>query len=566
MKKRFLGMLIAVSMILMLVPGGMTVLAESGTWGDNLTWTFENGVLTINGTGDMQEDYDMPWNNLSISEIIIGNGVTSIADEAFDFCGVQRVSLPNTLKSIGGSAFFYTRLEEVSIPPSVETIGDMAFQACSRLESVYLREGLVSIGFGAFSSCRLLGSIDIPSTVTTIGRNAFYTCQSLKSINVSSYNNNYASENGVLFSKDKADLIVYPAGNPSTSYTIPESVIFIESGAFYASTNLENIYVNANNSCYSQENGVLFDINKEILVYYPAGKSDESYSVPNSVVSIDDHAFSWSCLCEVEIPEGVQIIGNSAFSGCEELTEIVLPESITYISSLAFEGCINLVSVEILGNLDGIQYGTFLFCESLEKVILPDSITYIRMDAFLECRSLTEIDLPSSLETIGEEAFGFCTAFESITIPDSVMDIGGYAFAGCDSLNTLVIGSGVIHIGEYAFVDCPLTTIYYNGTEEEYNNINNEDWNLVGKEIIFIGSDEPDPDDKSFMVDHTKSYPGDTMVLALYNGNRLVDVMVKTYEGEPIPYTTDKEYTTAKVMIWNSLSDMAPWAPWEYAK
>ena len=87
---------------------------------------------------------------------------------------------------------------------------------------------VTTIGDDAFEGCTNLSSIEIPDSVISIGNSAFSECEKLSAINVSSGNNNYASIDGVLFNKDKTELIQYPAGNFETAYTIPDSVTEIE--------------------------------------------------------------------------------------------------------------------------------------------------------------------------------------------------------------------------------------------------------------------------------------------------------------------------------------------------
>lgn len=81
---------------------------EGGTCGNNLTWSFSNGVLTIQGKGNMKNYNDMtaPWTPLHIVTVDICEGVTSIGSYAFSHKNsLQNVSLPSTLKKIGQNAF-----------------------------------------------------------------------------------------------------------------------------------------------------------------------------------------------------------------------------------------------------------------------------------------------------------------------------------------------------------------------------------------------------------------------------------------------------------------------------
>ncbi|MBR0064693.1 MAG: leucine-rich repeat domain-containing protein, partial [Paludibacteraceae bacterium] len=134
-----------------------SLFAESGTCGDNLTWNLTDGVLTISGTGKMTDfsypDYG-PWysSRSSIKTVNIGDGVTSIGDDAFYNCSA---------------------LTSVTIGNSVTSIGNYAFYECRSLTSVTIPNSVTSIGDGAFYNCSSLTSVTIPNSVTTIGEYAF---------------------------------------------------------------------------------------------------------------------------------------------------------------------------------------------------------------------------------------------------------------------------------------------------------------------------------------------------------------------------------------------------------
>ena len=181
MKKRLLSILLVLLMALTLLPLG--ALAEDGNkCGENLTWEFADGILTISGTGDMydySEDYLAPWSEhcLEITNVTISGGVTSIGSSAFCYCSVKSITLPFGLKHIGASAFFNCpNIQQINIPDSVEHIDPYAFSFCKGLHTVKLPASLTLISEDLFAECANLKNIDIPDTVTEIGANAFLRC------------------------------------------------------------------------------------------------------------------------------------------------------------------------------------------------------------------------------------------------------------------------------------------------------------------------------------------------------------------------------------------------------
>ena len=180
--------------------------------------------------------------------------------------------------------------------------------------------------FGEKHSKEFLISINIPNSITTIGDRAFYGCESLIKINI---------PNSVTTIGEGAFL----GCNSLTSITIPSSVVTIIGNPFYDwHGNLYN-----ESKAFIYENHVLFNKNKTTLIAYRA--KETNYTIPNSVTTIGEHAFSGcDSLTSINIPNSVTTIGKFAFDGCKSLTNINIPNSVTTIEDRAFRGCENLPS------------------------------------------------------------------------------------------------------------------------------------------------------------------------------------------------------------------------------
>ena len=156
-----------------------------GQCGPNLIWQLElNGVLSITGTGPM-DDYDSggPWGD-SITSVSMQNGITSIGEMAFRQCsGLTNIVIPDSVTQIGERAFFAcTSLTTITIPAGVTNLGLGIFDSCSNLTSIAIPSSVTEIASHAFGTCTNLSSIYIPKSVTSIGRSAFYNCSSLRTI------------------------------------------------------------------------------------------------------------------------------------------------------------------------------------------------------------------------------------------------------------------------------------------------------------------------------------------------------------------------------------------------
>ena len=321
--------------------------ASSGNCGDsgsNVTWLLDdNGTLTISGSGkieDYRSDIDQPWysNRSDITSVVIEPGVTSIGSQAFYECSnLTSITIPSGLTSIGEQAFGNcTGLTSITIPSGFISIGDYAFWNCTGLTSITIQNGVTSIGTGAFWNCTGLTSITIPSSVTSIGVNVFYNCTGLTDITVDSNNSSFCSESGVLFNKDKTTLIYYPLGKNDSSYTIPDGVTVIEQYAFYCNSKLTS----------------------------------------------------------VTIPSGVTSIGEMAFRECSGLTSVIVPSSVTSIEYNAFWCCFNLI-IYIPG---GITIGIDAFYSTAAKITYTvDSSNNVKITD-ISLSSVNTVDIPPEID------------------------------------------------------------------------------------------------------------------------------------------------------------------------
>ena len=484
---------------------------KSGMCGDNLTWTLnDDGVLAISGTGVIKDSaFDSTGKQPEIKTAIIGDGVTSIGNNAFFNCGgLTSVEIPDSVTSIGYGAFSYCRgLTSVEIPDSVTNIGYSAFSYCSSLTSVMIPHGILTIGPYVFYDCSSLTSVTIPDSVTSIGDSVFEHCRALTDVY---YGGSRAGWNKIWFGKNNDQLTnatIYCAKTDPTATPpqtpMPTPIVTPNPTATPAEPSVPTSGTCGENLTWKIEDGVLTISGTGAMMDYswcqdPAapwaaakiksvviesgvtsiGNSAFFYSsltsitIPDSVTSIGDHAFDRGSLTSITIPDSVTSIGDSAFLFCN-LTSITIPDSVTSIGNLAFCGS-SLTSIAIPDNVTNIGEGAFCGCDGLADdkgfvivcnilcgyfgkdadVAVPTGVTRIDMAAFAGCSSLASIAIPNSITSIGREAFSGCSSLTSITIPDGVTSIGNYTFSNCSSLTSVEIPDSVTSIGEGAFCGC----------------------------------------------------------------------------------------------------------------
>ncbi len=168
------------------------------------------------------------------------------------------------------------------------------------------------------------------------------------------------------------------------------------------------------------------------------GGKKKNVILPASVCEIAQWAFKGNKTLEridMTSCNKLTIIGERAFSGCENLTNIIFPENIEEIGEEAFYECKALASVDLSNckKLDKIGELAFAGCENLTNIIFPENIEEIGESAFSNCEALTSIDLSNckKLDRIGTSAFNWCPSLEEVLLPESLSAIGNGAFCGC---------------------------------------------------------------------------------------------------------------------------------------
>ncbi|MCD8048783.1 MAG: leucine-rich repeat domain-containing protein [Clostridia bacterium] len=332
LSKRFLPLIICLIFTAAFVPH--VGAATSGSCGSNVSWTLDTvgGVLTISGSGSMNDYINSfnPWSsNRLVKSVVIEDGITHIGASAFSGCtALSFVTISDSVTSIGASAFSAcSSLTEITIPENVTAIEDYTFNGCSSITSIIIPDKVKSIGRGAFSYCSSLASVSIPKSVITFMPDVFSYCPLLTS-----------------------------AGETGSGCDIEFAWTTIPNNAFYGCTSLQSIDFPS----YITSIGYSAFYNCTSL---------SSITIPDSVISIGDSAFCYcSSLSEVNMSGNMNGFGESAFFECSSLKEITVPDGITSI----------------------LTY-TFYNCKSLTSINLPRTITSIADSAFSSCRSLTDV-------------------------------------------------------------------------------------------------------------------------------------------------------------------------------
>lgn len=297
MKKRFVSLLLAISMIFSLMPvsavtafaesenGGEVTTVDSGycgadNGGENLKWTLDNnGVLTISGSGAMKdytwdENVRLDWyvRKKDIRSVVLDNRITHIGNYAFDKCtniesvrytdytGNAGVALPKSVTTIGVHAFSDTGVTgTLKLPDDLIAIGSHAFYHCGKLNGeLKLPDTVKEIGGFAFNSCGFTGKLELPASLENIGNDAFESCSGLTG------KLTFPSEMNEIKSS-----IFHETG--ITEVVIPSSIKTVRDFAFNSCMNLKKVYLPTEiPKIYNRA----FMNCSDVKFYYPAYKAD----------------------------------------------------------------------------------------------------------------------------------------------------------------------------------------------------------------------------------------------------------------------------------------------------
>lgn len=450
-------------------PGNITVLEPKVVY----TWVLTEGTVTatlydgtgtgrdlllvLSGTGDITS---REWRGYedNISHVIIQDGITGIG--SYTFYGHENlvsVAIPDSVTSIGEAAFsFCPNLIDITLPPNITSIAERTFSE-SGITNIVIPYGVHYIGQYAFIGCNSLRSVTIPNSVTNIDMGAFNNCSNLAQVHITDIaawcnTSFYApTANPLYYAKN-----LYINGELATSLSIPDTVTSIGDHAFTACNSLASIEIP--DSVASIGFGA-----------FSGCISLTSINIPDSVTAISGSVFN-GCygLCDVTIPDNVTTIGSCAFQNCTSLTSITIPASVVSSDTSAFKNCSNLTSVYItdLAAWCNISFGNiyanplysaknlYINGELAQAITIPDSVTIINAHVFQNCSSLTSVTVNGNTTSILNYAFADCKNLTSVSISNGVTTIKQGAFARCSSLANVVLGAGITEIGAQVFSYC----------------------------------------------------------------------------------------------------------------
>ena len=345
------------------------------------------------------------YNCSSLTEIRLPLKITSVENETFYGCGsLKEIELPHGITVIGYSAFYNcSNLQTINLPDTITEIGWGAFYNCKKLESVLnLPEGMTEIPFSVFQNCEKLTKIHIPSEVTRIDNWAFEGCSSLADFEM----------------PDQLTSIGEDAFSGCSSLTvidIPKTVETIGEGAFVGCRQLKEFRVDKDNSAYCSVDGVLYTKDRSNLITYPNQKGSV-FTIPDTVTEISYAAFlACDNLVKVEIPETVVTLGRGVFQKCSSLKEAELSETMDSTGYYTFADCDSLTDVRLHSGITTITSCSFKNSRGLEEITIPENVSVVGISAFRNCSGLKRIVFTGNAPEFPDTEENYYTIFRGVT-------------------------------------------------------------------------------------------------------------------------------------------------------
>lgn len=325
-----------------------------------------------------------------------------------------------------------------------------------------------------------------------------------------------------------------------------ENVSTIEDGAFSLCPNLLNIEVSEDNQVFSSVDGVLFNKWMTKLICYPAGKTDTSYTIPDTVTSISPLAFN-GCrnLTEITIPKGVEQIERSTFESCTGITNIVLPTGLICIGECAFQGCENLSAITIPDSVMYIDNQAFWDTE-IYNVNQTEGLVYIDRWLIRGDDTLETVEIKEGTRGIASYAFSYCTKLKKVKIPESVSAIGIHTFTETSIWDNADVVNGITYLDNWIIgADLSLKTVEIaDGTKGIAPLVFSYSENIqsanIPESVTFIGHEAFGncPNMKSVVINNPNAYIGKFALgyTSRYSASGLTytknkDFVISCYEG-----------------------------------
>jgi hypothetical protein len=350
---------------------------------------------------------------------------TISAGAFFNVSGLKTVILPGTVENIGSGVFQNNAaLTSVTMGNGLKTIGFSAFENCTGLKNIVLPNSVTSLGHSAFENCTGLESITLPNNITILNSDVLYNCRKLTSLiipdsitTISSYSLGSClglTSITIPINVNRIDSYAFQYDSALTSITIPKNVSYIGDGVFLNCTSLPTIVVDAQNTYYKMQGGILYstDLKTMVTAFPQAVAADKSLVLPEGVEYIRSYGFTFCTnLVTISLPSTIKSINEALFRGINTLTTInISPSNASY--------CIDNGSIYSKDMKRLVMY-----FNTATNAVLPEGVNIITTYAFLTKCNITSLTLPSSLTTIENQGLYGCNLLRNLSLGNNITSL-----------------------------------------------------------------------------------------------------------------------------------------------
>ena len=338
--------------------------------------------------------------------------------------------------------------EVYTIPASVETISKGAFAQVSEITAVKLNN-VKKISAGAFYSVRNLRNVELGASVETIENGAIIGSPDFTRFAVDSNNPNYTADaEGVIYTKNKEELVLYPSGRAGEYSTLPTTKK-IRNRAFHTAQKVTKVNFNAN----------LEEIGNDVF-QYDSNLKEITFEAPSKLQKIGTWTFYMTGLETLNLPASLKEIGWTAFGSNNKLKTVTIADN-SQLKSIGVDAFSNNTALETFtfngsSVLETVAGGAFKNDKKLTHFNFPATVKTIGVSAFNGTTSMTHVtfDAPSQLQKIESAAFQDASALQNITLPEGVKEIQEHAFNSCTSLTEIGVPASLTKIDPKGFQLC----------------------------------------------------------------------------------------------------------------
>ena len=386
MKRKCLCLLLALTLVLGLAAN------VSAVGADQVTWTVNDGLLTISGTGPMADyaEGQAPWLDEEVYSLIIEDGVTSIGSNAFR-----------------GMA----ELLDAVIGRDVTAIDKTAFNDCPALEDVIFRGNDHIIPSGTFSNCTELSVFRFAGDQPALEAGSLATgydgvMDDIISVQFNGLNGTWADKKSMQF--DPVDPIQYSAYD---NYAVESGTCGENLTWQILRTNISYQY----NYLVISGSGPMYDYAEGEAPWMPYIKQyyvKALYIVPG-VSTIGENAFAKFGLEFAITPGSIREIGAGAFRNNPGMPSFTLSSNIRSVGDYAFSNT-DLTNLYFGTKVPELGIGVFKDCAGLVWSNLPEGLTHIPDATFSGCKRLMETTIPTTVTSIGTDAYAGCSGLRTV--------------------------------------------------------------------------------------------------------------------------------------------------------